>query len=245
MMLRAFIVAAQFLTRVPTPQIHDFRPDDLSRAAGFFPLVGFLIGVALWLAAVGGGMIGGLVAGLFVVIVWIAITGGLHIDGLADVADALGAAHRSPDRFVEVLRDPHVGTFGVLAIVLSVLAKFVLVSELARLGAGLVGLLLVPAWARWGAVFIAHWVEPLVAGSGSRFKWAISAAAIWGNLAVLVIVSAVFAPALLVAPFVVGGLALYWRVVTGGITGDCLGASIEVTEGVLLTALVVVAVSLG
>ena len=61
--------------------------------------------------------------GLFV---WVVITGGLHLDGLGDVADALAASHRSPDRFLEVVHDPRIGAFGVMAIALQLIAKLVL-----------------------------------------------------------------------------------------------------------------------
>jgi adenosylcobinamide-GDP ribazoletransferase len=241
MTLRSFFVAVQFLTRVPVPSVADFRPDDVSRASLFFPLVGLLLGVVLLAAAALSAPAGTMVAALLVVIAWIWITGALHIDGLGDIADAFGAAHRDPARFLEVLRDPHMGTFGVLAIVLQVLAKFVLVEAIIRLGAPVLGLALVPAWARWTILVVSHWTEPLAVGSGARFKMAIAPAALAGNLAALVVVSAFVAPALLVAPFIAAGFVLYWRTVTGGITGDCLGTSVELTESALLLSLVVVA----
>jgi adenosylcobinamide-GDP ribazoletransferase len=241
MTLRSFFVAIQFLTRVPVPSVADFRPDDVSRASLFFPLVGLLLGVVLLLLAALSAPAGSMVAALLVVTAWIWITGALHIDGLGDIADAFGAAHRDPARFLEVLRDPHMGTFGVLAIVLQVLAKFVFVDAIIRLGAPLLGLALVPAWARWTILVVSHWTEPLATGSGARFKMAIAPAALAGNLAALVVASAFLAPALLVAPFIAAGFVLYWRTVTGGITGDCLGASVELTESALLLALVVVA----
>lgn len=241
MSMRAFIVALQFLTRFPTPRIADFRPDDVSRASVYFALVGALIGLVLVVTSLVAGAVSSAVAAVGVVIAWVWVTGGLHIDGLGDVADAFGAAHRDPERFMQVLRDPHMGTFGVLAVTLQVIAKVVLVEDIVRNGSAMLGLFLVPAWARWSALVLAQWVEPLAEGSGARFKWAISIRSVAINLAALSALSIVVAPALLVAPIIAAALVLYWRFMTGGITGDCLGASIEVTETALLLALVTVA----
>ncbi len=96
MTMQAFGHALQFLTRVPGLRLAAPREGDLSRAAVWFPLVGGLIGAALaaamWAGAHASPWIGALL-GLFV---WVWITGGLHLDGLGDVADALAASHHSP-----------------------------------------------------------------------------------------------------------------------------------------------------
>jgi len=94
----------------------------------------------------------------------------LHLDGLADVADALGAAHRSPERFIEVLRDPHIGAYGTMAIVLQLVAKLVLLAAIARPPA-LAAVVLIAAWARWGALVWGTFLPPLARGSGERFAW--------------------------------------------------------------------------
>ena len=121
--MQKFILAVQFLTRLPTPQLREFRPEWLADAARWFPLVGLLLGGLLlapiwpaslvdpWLAA-WAGLLG-----------WALLTGGLHLDGLADLADALGAAHRNRERFLAVLKDPHLGSFGVLTLILHLAGK--------------------------------------------------------------------------------------------------------------------------
>ena len=114
--LQHWILAVQFLTRLPTPQIREFKPQMLAASAVWFPLVGLLIGVLLcgllwplaqldvWLAA------------WFGLLFWLLVTGGLHLDGLADLSDALGASHRDPERLLAVMKDPHLGSFGVLSL---------------------------------------------------------------------------------------------------------------------------------
>jgi len=238
MIPRPLIVAIQFLTWLPVPRLDDMQPDDMTRAAPLFPLVGLIIGVILVAAAWVASGLGSAIGALAVVVAWIAVTGALHLDGLGDVADALGAAHRDPGRFLAVLRDPHLGTFGVLALVVQVVAKLILVEDLMRHGGASAALLLIPAWARWGALVVARGVPPLAEGSGARLKLGVALPALAAALAGLVALSVVLAPALLVAPFIAVGLMFAWRALTGGITGDCLGAGIELTESVLLLAAV-------
>jgi len=240
--------ACQFLTRIPTPPIEHFRQEDLSRSAIWFPAVGLVIGLLLALAMWVGGHVSPWVAALFGLIFWVWVTGALHLDGLGDVADAMGAAHRSPQRFLEVLRDPHIGAFGVIAIVLQLMAKLVLLATLAALSptdepAFLAGLLLVPAWARWGTLIWSLMVPPLASGSGERFSWSID----WPVAAMEGVILGVFSlwlgPSLLLAFLIVPAVSLYWQARLGGITGDCLGTSVEVTETILLLVLVVAALS--
>lgn len=237
MTLRSFGHALQFLTRLPAPRFAEFDSQDLSRSAIWFPLVGILIGAVVAAAVWAGGHASPWVGALVGLITWIWITGGLHMDGLGDVADALGAAHRSPARFLEVLRDPHIGAFGAMAIGLQLIAKLVLLAEISTTPA-LLALILVPAWARWGTLVWSLVVPPLASGSGERFSWEISRPATIAQGIALMALSLWLAPALLAALLVVPALALYWKMRLGGITGDCLGASVEVTESLLLLAMV-------
>lgn len=238
MTLRGFAHALQFLTRLPAPRVDEFHPEDLSRSAVWFAAVGALIGAILSVALWTGLQLSPLVGALFALVMWVWVTGGLHLDGLGDVADALAAAHRSPERFLEVLRDPHIGAFGVMAIGLQLIAKLVLLAELTT-GPAVLALLLVPAWARWGTLLWSLAVPPLAGGTGERFSWQISRPLMVVQGLVLALLSLWLAPVLLGALVVVPALAVYWKLRLGGITGDCLGASVEVTETVLLLLIAV------
>lgn len=240
MNVRTFIHALQFLTRLPTPTLSEFNPSDLSRSAVWFPVVGLIVGGFVALGVWAGGHVSPWVGALVGLAIWVGITGALHLDGLGDVADGLGASHRDPERFLDVLRDPHVGAFGVIAMSLQLLAKLVLLAEVPTSNAwALAALLLIPAWARWGTQVWSLAIPPLAKGSGERFSWQISKpiAAVQGLL--LAIVSAWAVPALLGALLVIPLVAAYWRARLGGITGDCLGASVEITETLLLLFAVV------
>ena len=237
MSVRRLILAIQFLTRLPTPQVKDFRDDDLSRAAVYYPLVGALIGVLLalslyalecrpWLA------------GVLALLLWVWVTGALHLDGLGDVADAFGAAHRDPQRFLDVLKDPHMGVFGVVTLVMQLLLKFVLLAELAASPLWF-GIVLVPAWARWGTLWWSRLLPSLHgAGMAERFSWQLSLRSMWLWAVLLAAVTLFTAWPLLLALGLVPLIAAYWRRRLGGISGDCLGASVEVSESLLLLALV-------
>ena len=203
----------------------------------FFPLVGAVIGLAVAVVGLVGGLLNPVVAGLAGVIVWVAITGGLHLDGLGDVADGFGAAHGNPERFRAVLHDPHVGSFAVVTIVLQIAAKLVLLGSVAASGDVFV-VALIPAWARWGAMVWSRALPALWPGSGARFAGEIGWRAVgaWGLA--LALASAAAAPSLLAALVLVPAITGFWRRRLGGISGDCLGASIEIMESLLLLALV-------
>jgi adenosylcobinamide-GDP ribazoletransferase len=230
---RGLILALGFLTRLPLPALRDFQPDELPRAVVWFPVAGLVVGAAVTLAVVLGALLDPWLAALAGVVVWTWITGGLHLDGLADTVDALGAAHRDPARFFAVLADPHVGSFGVIALVLQLTAKLVLLHWLLTLDTPWGVLVLIPAWARWAAAGWTLLLPPLKPGLGERFAWRGNRLGwIVGGLALAAFSAA--APVALVAlvPAVLWGG--WMRVKLGGQTGDVLGAGIEWSESVAL-----------
>ncbi|GLS05718.1 adenosylcobinamide-GDP ribazoletransferase [Chitiniphilus shinanonensis] len=293
------VLAIQFLTRLPTPQVPDFQPALLAGAARWFPAVGLLLGALLTAAAWGGSRIDPWLAALAATLGWAWLTGGLHLDGLADLADALGASHRDPERLLAVMKDPHLGSFGVLALLGQFAAKLVLAMLLAR-EAAWAALLLAPAWARWG-VFAWQTLPPLgridlqtrdalvrgpdgcaehgaadslpickpcdkadagprtnpqgrtafaptfegrfaqTPGMAERFGWRRPPLAPWGWAAALAALSWWLAPALLLAPLAVWLYRVWLARRLGGVSGDCLGAGIELTETLCLLGAVVLA----
>jgi adenosylcobinamide-GDP ribazoletransferase len=233
--MRGLILALQFLTRLPTPTLKDYKPEELGRAAIWFPLVGLLLGglisAAVWLGCRVDPWLGALLG----LLAWVGLTGALHLDGLADLADALGAAHRDRERLLAVLADPHLGVFGVTALLLQLVSKLVLLMLLAQ--AGLFWpLILIPAWARLGPLLWAR-LPPLKPGLGERFAWNIGLKSV-GLWMVLLAAASVAAPALLVAPLLILAWRAYLLARLGGMTGDALGAGVEWLETGLLLALV-------
>jgi adenosylcobinamide-GDP ribazoletransferase len=241
--VQSFILAVQFLTRIPTPQVKDFQPSSLGRSSGYFPLVGVLVGVSVALALQAGAFVDPWAAAILALSLWTLITGALHLDGLADLSDALGASHANPDRFHDVLKDPHIGTFGVVALITQLLLKLVFLMLIAKAGQAW---LVIPicAWARLGPLFWAHYlpvVKPSSAaeeGSGERFSWEIGVFVpwVWGCILLLTLF---ISPAFLFAPIALSFWMFYLHRRLGGQTGDALGAGIEVTETMLLFACVI------
>ena len=232
--MRSLIFALQFLTRLPLPSASPAGPETLVAAAKWFPLVGLLIGVLLAAVHALGAQVDPWLGALFATIFWIAITGALHLDGLADLADALGGAHRDPAKLLAIMHDPHTGVFGSIALWSILSAKLVLLMLLARQPNALWMLLLIPAWARLGPLIWSQTLPFLREGLGQQCARApqIAVWLIW--LALLGVASWRVAPGLLFAPLV---LALWWLFLkrrVGGMNGDCLGAGVEVSEALLL-----------
>jgi len=222
----------QFLTRLPVPGVDDFSPLDLARSATWFPFVGLIVGAIVALVAFALGHRSGALAGIVGVLAWVWLTGALHLDGLADLSDALGAAHRDPERFLAVLRDPHVGTFGVVSVVLVLMLKAATLAVVTT--NGLLSLPLILAWARLGTLGWGRWLQPLKSGHGEQFAWRISIGWIAFWTVLLLAASVAFSPVLCAAPLVIIAWGAWLKARLGGMTGDCLGAGVEVTETALL-----------
>lgn len=245
---RRLWLAMQFLTRFPTPSASDFSPRELSSSAAWFPLIGVMVGALVALVVVTLGARHPLLGAALGVLAWTWATGALHLDGLADLADALAASHRDQTHFLAVLRDPHHGTFGLVSIVIALLIKFGGLVELASGAASplqsWLALPVIAGWARLGPLAWSRSLEPVAGGQGERFAWELTwpPIVLWGAL--LLVASAAIAPALCIAPLVIAGWAAWLRRRIGGFTGDCLGAGVEVVEVVLLVVVVLVPISL-
>jgi adenosylcobinamide-GDP ribazoletransferase len=234
--MRGLILAFGFLTRLPMPALANFKNEEQARCVVWFPLVGLVVGGAVGLALWLGARIDPWLGALLGLAAWVWITGGLHLDGLADLADALGAAHRDRERLLAVLADPHLGAFGAIALFLQLAAKLVLLMLAAKAG-GWWALPLLAAWGRWG-VFAWTRLPSIKPGLGEAYAWRAGpgVALAWG--VALAAASWAIAPALLLAPLAVAGWFIWLRRRLGGMTGDALGAGVEWTETLLLMALI-------
>lgn len=230
--LRGVAAAVAFLTRVPVGRSLALDAADVARGGAFFPLVGAGIGaVAGGLADGLAGSLGATLAAVLGVAAATALTGVLHLDGLADTADALGATSR--ERALEIMRDHAVGVYGTTAIVLGLAAKVAALAALAGRGEALRYAVCAAAVARVVPVMLSAFLPYARAGEGLGRALA---GAGWGRPLVALALAAGFCvclhdlPLLAVGAFaaVVVGVAAYrWL---GGITGDVLGAGAELTE---------------
>lgn len=235
--MKRFLVAIQFLTRLPTPRIASGEID-FAASIRWFPAVGLLIGAIVAGAGWTGSRIDPWTGALAALGLWVLVTGALHLDGLADIADGCGAAHGDRTRLFAAMADPYVGSFGVVAIVLQCLAKLVLLHALIVQGA-FVPLILIPFAARIGPLAWARWLPTLHTGLGARFAHAASIGSLVRWLTLLA-AGAVAVPTLLAAPLLIAAWALWLRRVFGGISGDGHGAGIELLETGLLIASILI-----
>lgn len=150
---RLFLVAVQFLTRMPTPPLGDLPPDWLARSGKYFPLVGALVGGLSALVLLGAQVVwrSGPLPALLALAAGALLTGALHQDGLADTADAFGGG-RSREQRLAIMKDPRLGTYGALALMFIVAIEVAALSILpAPLAAA--GLVCAHAGARAAAVW--------------------------------------------------------------------------------------------
>lgn len=234
--MRGLIAAIAFMTRLPVPAAR-LTQADFATAIRWFPAAGVPVGLAVAGAAWAGSMIDSWTAALVALVMWVAVTGALHLDGLGDIADAAGAAHKGRDRLLDVLADPHLGSFGTVAIILQLMAKLVLLHALVEAGSWLV-LLAVPAIARLGPLVWTIWLPQLHAGLASRFRAGVH----WGVVALWaapLLALGWWWPAMLTAPLLFALWGCWLRTRIGGISGDGHGAGIELCESALLFLLLV------
>lgn len=228
--MNALAAAVRFLTVVPVPGA-DAPP---GRAAAFFPLVGAVLGAAgagLYMAA--GSLLPASIAALITVAFWTLISGVLHEDGLADVADAVRAG-RSRERMLAILGDSRIGAFGAVMLVLSLLARWQALQYLAtpNLFAAIVASQTVP---RAAMVALAWISRPAGSGLGSAFASTLGTGPAVAAIAQGVI--AAFATGVRPGIAILAGSVLILRLVQvwfyrrlGGVNGDCLGFTEQILE---------------
>lgn len=236
--MKEFLLALQFLTRLPLPAM---QADEaaFARSMRWFPAAGLVIGIVVAVAGWVGAQADPWAGALAALVAWVGITGALHLDGLADLADAGGALHKGPDRLREVLADPHVGSFGVVAIALQLAAKLVLLHALIASPVWW-ALAFVPAAARIGPLVWSWWLPPLHEGLASRFRNIIRPADLIVWLVLLAFAVALASHALIAAPLLIAAWGWRVRKLLGGISGDGHGAGIELVETGLLIAFLIV-----
>ncbi len=230
------LVAIQFLTRLPVPVEGELPDEALAESARYFPIVGALVGAgAIGIDLLFGSRGGRNVSVALILIYLVVVTGGLHEDGLADAADGFGGGW-TKERVLMIMRDSNIGSYGALAIGLSLLARFAFLSNLPI--ASFHGVLLAAqVLNRWATLPLAYWLPAArnKAGQGARMAKKMSTASLVISTACMVIiVSAACGLAAIWMIAVACGVAaltgLYYHRRIGGITGDCLGATVQITE---------------
>ncbi|KEA65122.1 Cobalamin synthase [Marinobacterium lacunae] len=236
--LDAFACALQFLTLIPVQL--SAPPDRRTQALAmlYYPAVGGLIGALLCLGA-------RLTTGLplelqatLLLLLWCGVTGGLHLDGLADSADGWMGGLGDRERTLAIMKDPHIGASGTIALLLQLLLKWSLLMAVLPQEGGWLALVMAPVAARASALMLL--VQTPYArrgGIASEMLQALSITAVVILVAVIALVLLLISPLWLLLP-----VSLYWagRALMlrrlQGVTGDTAGALIELSESALLLA---------
>ncbi len=232
----SFIAALRFLTIIRLGWLRESTADELKRSAGYFPLVGLLIGLMLaglnWLL---GFVLPQAVVNVLLIVASVLITGALHLDGFLDTCDGLGG-HGTPEERWRIMDDSRAGGFGVIGIATLLLTKYVTLNSIPThlLTATLVFMPVVSRWAMVYAIFAYPYAKP--AGLGKTLKeatgWrALTLATIITLAAALAWVWWVAGLAVLVATWLLVVLvAAYLRRKFAGLTGDSYGTINEIAE---------------
>ena len=227
--------AFQFLTRIPMPSL-SFESDSLSRAVKFFPFVGLAIGtgVILLQKVLISHLARPLVA-LLLLTYLVFITGCFHEDGLADTADALGGGWNR-DQALLIMKDSRIGSYGATALVLSLLARYLLLAllPLEHFAAYVIS---AHVLCRWTSLPLSYFLPPAreQGGQGARIaKLTSLPSLIFGSVfsigvAVFALRWSAIAP-LLAATIAVILSGLFYMRKINGVTGDCFGATNQLTE---------------
>ena len=240
--MRLYLIAMQFLTIIPLPFDTRCQKEDLGRATACFPLVGLTVGgllvglnwlIAPWLPRP-------LCAALLITLL-AAVTGALHLDGLADVCDGL-AARGSRERFLAIIKDSHVGAIGAVGLVLGLLLKW---QALVAVPTGITwqALLLFPTLARFAQVLAMSGAKharqdglgaAIIQGMGSRHLLLALVITLAACLTLLPFKGIIALAAVIVVTL---AIRIYFQKRLGGLTGDIVGCSSEIAEIVALIAL--------
>lgn len=240
-----FWIALQFLSSLPIRLPGMPAPEELGRSLLFYPLVGLLFGAILW--ALNGLLLGTplLLHAALLLTVWVLLSGALHLDGLADSADAWLGGFGDRERTLTIMKDPRSGPIAVVTLVLVLLLKFAALLALVEQGHGIV-LLIVPLIGR-AALLGLFLTTPYVRAGGLGQALADHLPRLAGKqvLGVSAVVCVLIAGLSGLLALVLAALVFVWlRQVMlrrlGGTTGDTAGALLELLEMTLIVGLALI-----
>lgn len=237
--MKSLLIALRFLTALPLPSPGAIQEGELSRSAAWFPLVGLLLGVTLSVSSFLLRLdVPPAINGVLIAALWAILTGGLHIDGLADSFDGLMASV-VPERRLTILRDARVGAYGALAIVVIFALKS---SAIASLRSGF-ALCLPPVLGRWAMLLFALQSQARDHGLGAAFHAGLKRSDLWIPMLITALASGLFGwrglLAFALVHIFVYSFSRFSRSRLGGVTGDLIGAGCEISEALALVALCV------
>jgi adenosylcobinamide-GDP ribazoletransferase len=235
--VKSFLAAAAFLTRFPVGRLAVFGANDVAHSAAWFPVIGLMLGLIYGAAAalLKVHLPLGVVAAQLVILDAIA-TGALHFDGLADTADGFGGG-KSREDVLRIMRDHAIGSYGGLALAALVVLKGTAYAELLQKSNWMLAVALTPALGRWSILLLTA-ALPYARPSASAIEGMGKRSLFWGTGTILAATAAASSArawvALAAVAAVTAAFGFYCRRRIGGITGDTLGANLQLCESAAL-----------
>lgn len=244
--LQPFFIALQFLTRIPIPFQSNVNERQIGQSQLFYPIVGLLIGAILVAIAMSSANTSTGIAAAISLAFWALITGGLHLDGLADSADAWLGGYGDRKRTLQIMKDPCSGPAAVVLVTLVLIIKFAALETLI-------------SHDQWSSIILApilgRTILPILflttpyvreAGLGSTLTQHLPRTPAWTMIAIVFVCITFitgFNSVLLIASAIATLVALRILMLKRirGTTGDTAGATVELTEMVVLVVSVFVA----
>lgn len=242
--VRLFLVAVQFLTRLPVPAFNKYQPAWLQQSAKYFPLTGLLIGSLTALVFAGlFWLINPWVAAIGSTAFSIRLTGAFHEDGLADSCDGLGGSF-TREGALHIMKDSRLGTYGTLGLVMGLALKISLLASLS-LPLAVIALVLAHGFSRFFSILLLSFLPYAGDLEGAKAKpLTQSLNKQQAVFALLSLLPSLLLPCLILGSFSLGSLLLAWLLMLlatsymarllnrrlGGYTGDGLGATQQLTE---------------
>ncbi|NQT06685.1 MAG: adenosylcobinamide-GDP ribazoletransferase [Candidatus Omnitrophica bacterium] len=242
--MKKFLIALQFLTTLPVKIKGEIKDEYYGRALLYFPLAGLVIGIVLALTASIFSFLPNLVTGAFILLASILITGGMHLDGLADTCDGFYGS-QSKIRILEIMRDSSVGAMGIIGVAAVLIIKFTLFVTIRHELLWKV-LIMSAVFSRWAQALACNMaLYPRKEGKAISFiKYAKKKDVVLAGLFTAVIFF-IMAGIKAIPLFIVNTVPVllminYSKRKIGGMTGDTIGATSEIAElAVLFFSLIV------
>jgi adenosylcobinamide-GDP ribazoletransferase len=243
--MRHLLAAVAFLTRIPVRTGSPYVAEDVAKSARWFPVVGVLIGV-IYLAVYYclSDFFPASVVAVAIVVTESLLTGALHLDGLADMADGFGGGH-SREEVLRIMRDHAIGSYGAVALILLTALKLTTLTGLIERHQVASYLVISPVFGRWSTVFLNVLLPYARRSEGEGGK---PGGNVTDHVSGRELLIATVATGLIVLPLVRGRGLICWIAVLGisgvmaricqirigSVTGDTLGANTELCEAAVL-----------
>lgn len=243
-MTERLLTAVAFLTRIPVRPATS-TPEAIGQSTSVFPVIGALVGAAevlvLWTCR---RAMPPTLTATVIVLTGILLTGALHLDGLADMADGFGGG-RTRNDVLRIMRDHQIGTYGAIALIMTLLLQISAIASLIERDAAARFLVVAPMASRWAMVLLGRRLPYARrdAGLGRALTDHVSNREVWESTALVLAITAVvvhwsgIVSLALTLAMTTGVGFVSWRRI-GGVTGDTLGASAVLCETMILVAAV-------